>query len=100
MQGKLLWEKIRPYIGFLGVAEGHRRRGIGSELIREAERGAFAVTGAGSIYLECEHENEKALRLYHKLGLTRVNPDEIQKTLGGPLSKNSGLYRAERKSLE
>src|SRR4051812_15819276 len=57
--GRYLWERMRPYIGFLGVAEESRKCGIGAALIMEASSLALGATGKNHIFLECENENEK-----------------------------------------
>ena len=51
----------------LVVAEAHRRRGIGTRLMREAERWA-RDRGLTQIELGVYEFNEAALRLYSKLG--------------------------------
>lgn len=49
------------------VAVQHRRRGIGSILLRELEK-AFVKSGIQSCYLEVRVDNEAARRLYRKQG--------------------------------
>lgn len=56
-----------PYIFLLYVSPAHRRRGIGSGLIRQAEAWATA-RGDWQLGLQVFHHNQQALRLYEALG--------------------------------
>jgi ribosomal protein S18 acetylase RimI-like enzyme len=94
--GRNLWERMRPYIGFVGVSGEHRNSGIGKALIAEAARRALLVTGKSHIYLECEDDNESAQRLYEKTGFKILPAEEVEKTFGRPPHLNSRVYRAER----
>jgi GNAT superfamily N-acetyltransferase len=53
--------------GSVGVAESHRGRGVGKELMRRAE-GWAAAKGAKRISLNVWAFNERAVRLYKELG--------------------------------
>lgn len=57
----------QAYIFLLYVAPEHRRRGIGSALMRQAEIWARAQ-GDRQIGLQVFHTNQPALQLYHQLG--------------------------------
>ncbi|MDZ7652863.1 MAG: GNAT family N-acetyltransferase [Burkholderiaceae bacterium] len=54
-------------VGSIGVAEGHRGRGIGRELMRQAEAWASA-RGARHLSLNVWAFNERAVDLYRELG--------------------------------
>lgn len=54
-------------VGSVGVAERHRGRGIGTELMRRAEAWA-AARGATRVNLIVWAFNERAVRLYEELG--------------------------------
>jgi ribosomal protein S18 acetylase RimI-like enzyme len=54
-------------VGSIGVAEAHRGRGIGRELMRQAEAWASA-RGARHLSLNVWAFNERAVDLYRKLG--------------------------------
>ncbi len=56
-----------PYIFLLYVSPAHRRRGIGSSLIHQAEAWATA-RGDWQLGLQVFHHNQPALRLYEALG--------------------------------
>ncbi len=55
------------YLDDLSVTEGYRNRGIGSALIREAERYAQKI-GINAILFHLEKTNTSAYRLYERLG--------------------------------
>jgi ribosomal protein S18 acetylase RimI-like enzyme len=56
-----------PYIFLLYVSPAHRRRGLGSGLVQQAEAWAVA-RGDGQLGLQVFHHNQSALRLYEALG--------------------------------
>lgn len=93
LQGRYLWERMRPYIGFLIVSERNRRAGIGTGLVAQASRRAFGATGAGWIYLECRNENEKAQKLYEKMGFEHLSAERVEKEFGRPPASTSRVYR-------
>ena len=62
------------YLDDLSVAEGHRKNGIGTKLIRTAEEYAKAI-GAEKIVLHVEKANQAASRFYSKLGYKEVALD-------------------------
>jgi ribosomal protein S18 acetylase RimI-like enzyme len=51
----------------LGVAPGHRGRGLGTALLLQALHG-FRQAGLGRVFLEVTAQNEGAIRLYRRLG--------------------------------
>lgn len=53
------------------VLEEHRGEGLGESLMRALIQHA-ADSGARFMELECRRSNERAVRLYHKLGFLRV----------------------------
>ena len=55
------------YLDDLSVAEGYRNKGIGTDLIRAAEKYAEEI-GIEKIVLHVEKANEGAYRLYSRLG--------------------------------
>ena len=60
-------ERSEIYIYDLAVAEGHRRRGIATALIRALDPIAGEV-GAWVIYVQADYGDEPAVALYEKLG--------------------------------
>lgn len=55
----------------LCVAEGERRRGVGSRLLQRMTEHAASV-GAREIYLEVRPSNTDAIRLYRSRGFTQI----------------------------
>jgi ribosomal-protein-alanine N-acetyltransferase len=74
--------QIVAYIQTLEVSPEHRRRGVGSELLRCIELSARAA-GAGSIWLHVAEANEAALRLYHAHGFIPQGREEDYYQRGG-----------------
>ena len=55
----------------LGIADGHRGKGLGTVLLMKAAAGFWNV-GIKRIHLEVTTENTAAIRLYQRLGFHRV----------------------------
>jgi RimJ/RimL family protein N-acetyltransferase len=55
----------------VGITPSHRRRGIGSALIAAALAG-FQHAGLTRVYLEVTAQNDRAVRLYKRLGFRRT----------------------------
>lgn len=94
--GRFLWERMRSYIGFLGVSEAYRQSGIGTALVMEAPRKAVYVTSKDCIYFKSENENEKVQRFYEKIGFKVISLEEIEKTFSHPLSQKFRVYCGEK----
>ena len=56
----------------IAVREGYRGRGIGTRLLVEAMRRLHDYYGAKEVYLEVRVSNERAIKLYKKLGFRVV----------------------------
>jgi ribosomal protein S18 acetylase RimI-like enzyme len=74
----------RAYVHHLVVEEQHRRRGVGSQLMREAER-YLVSAGAGDLYLLAAQKNAEGLGLLRSLGYV---PDG-ETVLVKPLARTS-----------
>jgi ribosomal protein S18 acetylase RimI-like enzyme len=61
-------ERSEIYIYDLAVAQGHRRRGIATALIRELGR-IGASRGAYVIFVQADYGDDAAIALYAKLGI-------------------------------
>jgi ribosomal protein S18 acetylase RimI-like enzyme len=94
--GKAMWMRMRPYIGYVGVLPDYRGLGIAKELVREGSRRALQYTGEGYIYLEAEEENETAQRLYERLGFEAVPPEILRELFNAAGHPNTRVYRAGR----
>lgn len=57
----------RPFISFLLVREGHRRRGIAAALVGRV----LDIYDGLAVWTSTEEGNEPAIRLFHKLGFDR-----------------------------
>jgi ribosomal protein S18 acetylase RimI-like enzyme len=81
-QGQHLWERVAPYIAFIGVMAGQQKKGIGNLLLRSAINGAaIRCPNEPVVYLEYEIESE-ARRLYERIGFRTVSHDEILMATG------------------
>ena len=73
------------YLDDFSVAEDYRNRGIGTELLKTAERYAEEL-GISSILLHVEKTNESALRFYERAGYAKHGDDGnrylLKKTAG------------------
>ena len=54
----------RPFIGFLLVREGHRRRGVAAALVRRV----LEIYDGLDVWVSTEQGNEPAIRFFEKLG--------------------------------
>lgn len=76
--GQHLWQRLRPYVGFLGVLPEFQGQKIGTQLIRT---GANAVLSHSrqQLWLECGESNK---RFYESLGFVGSTPEAIQQAYG------------------
>ncbi|KAI8973240.1 putative acyltransfersase [Mycotypha africana] len=63
-------DRLRGYIAMLAVAKTHRKKSIGSNLVKMAIH-AMKEMNADEVVLETEYTNSGALRLYERLGFIR-----------------------------
>jgi GNAT superfamily N-acetyltransferase len=61
--------QLQTFVNWIGVHEGHRRRGIATQVLREIENEARKA-GASRLGLNLVSGNAPALALYSKLGYT------------------------------
>jgi ribosomal protein S18 acetylase RimI-like enzyme len=66
-----VWCRPEPYIDNLHVKPSHRSKGVGSKLMTLAAR-QMIRQGHQTAYLWVVESNEKAIRLYERLGGVRV----------------------------
>jgi len=75
-RGLSKFHSFRPtrlcHVVSIAVREPYRRRGIASALLREAMRNGSAEYRATECFLEVRVSNEPAIRLYEKLGFSKV----------------------------
>ncbi|RKO84113.1 N-acetyltransferase 12, isoform CRA_a [Blyttiomyces helicus] len=62
--------ELRGYIAMLAVSKFHRKRGIGSKLVKKAVK-VMQALDADEVVLETEYTNTGAMALYENLGFVR-----------------------------
>jgi ribosomal-protein-alanine N-acetyltransferase len=70
LTGKLIAKK--GHIVSIAVLRQYRRMGIGTELMKRAMAALKDVYGCEEVYLEVRVSNTPAIKLYEKLGFTRI----------------------------
>jgi ribosomal protein S18 acetylase RimI-like enzyme len=76
-QGQHLWERLAPYLAFIGVLPNKQHRGIGRSLLRcAAEHVARSCPKEPFLFLEHRPENEAA-RLYVRAGFRAMTAEEV-----------------------
>ncbi|KAG1296717.1 hypothetical protein G6F66_003232 [Rhizopus arrhizus] len=63
-------DRLRGYIAMLAVSKSHRKRSIGSNLVKTAIQ-AMKEMNADEVVLETEYTNQGALELYQRLGFIK-----------------------------
>ncbi len=83
-----------PHVGVLGIglSEGYMNIGIGSELIKEAERLA-KEQGLTYMSLEVYSKNDRARHVYEKLGYMFVGVEPEAINLNGEIMDNVYMYK-------
>jgi ribosomal protein S18 acetylase RimI-like enzyme len=61
------YEGHRGWINYLGVCPNHRRRGVGRQLMEEAER-LLRLEGCPKINLQIRASNSEVLAFYRRIG--------------------------------
>jgi len=75
--GRHLWQRVAPYLAFVGVLPEKQGRGVGGLLVRAAVREAkLCCPGEPRMFLEHAPDN-RARRLYDRLGFRTLSPEEI-----------------------
>lgn len=84
----------RPYLSDLAVRKSSRRRGVGSQLVKECER-VCAGWGHSNIYLKVQAQNAAGVGLYKSLGYIQARPiDEKDQLLLAKRLPVSPYYEA------
>lgn len=94
---KYLWERMRPYIAFVGVLPEHQGKGIGEILVKSSSKHVLDNSSRNHIFLETD---ETTKEFYEKIGFTHFSPEEVNKRFG--LFPKTNVYCAHRQvfSLE
>lgn len=81
-RGRYLWQRLVPYIAFVGVLPERQRQGIGAALLRQAIADARRCCPAEpSLFLEHAPHNI-ASRLYERVGFRELSSEEIREMTG------------------
>jgi ribosomal protein S18 acetylase RimI-like enzyme len=95
---------MAPLMSNVAVSRDYRRRGVGEALVKEAENIARYQWGFTDMYLFVEQRNKSAIKLYQKLGYSKLWVDPDAKTLlpskSGKLEEDSTTIVCMRKRLE
>lgn len=94
--GPALWQRVRPYIGFVGVDPAYRDQYIGRTLLSELCDAIFQQTAFESVYLECA---DGLAAFYRKCGFRQLNFREIQ-SLSGTDRYKGNIFVRERGARE
>jgi ribosomal protein S18 acetylase RimI-like enzyme len=80
------YEGHRGWINYLAVSPEHRRQGIGSEMMREAEQHLQAL-GCPKINLQVRESNQAVTAFYEQLGFSQERRISLGKRLKSQGSK-------------
>ncbi len=79
------------YVYYIAVSAAHRRRGIGSVLLRDAVA-LFTSRGATEVYASVGEHNEESNALFRGHGFTKTNYLGVSRKYG--VLKAMAMYRA------
>ena len=81
-RGRHLWQRLVPYIAFVGVLPERQRQGIGAALLQDAIREAARLCPCEP-HLFLEHAPHNiASRLYERVGFRALSAGEIRQLAG------------------
>jgi GNAT superfamily N-acetyltransferase len=82
-QGPFLWQRLAPYLAFIGVVPEHQGKGVGPLLLRQAvESAAIGCVREPMLFLEHEPENVKARKAFERTGFRVLTKNEILQLAG------------------
>lgn len=91
IEGPHLWQRMKPYLAFMGVVRELQHQGIGAALLSRALEEVFATTVAEHFYLECD---TTPAGFYLKQGFSQMTPEQVQREFG--LAPRSQVWRIAR----
>jgi GNAT superfamily N-acetyltransferase len=91
--GQYLWQRLRPYVGFVGVLSEFRRQKVGTQLMREGAKAVLSPTRQ-QLWLECSDSRRS---FFESLGCVRSPPEAIQQVYG--LLPKSNVYSLDHSVL-
>jgi ribosomal protein S18 acetylase RimI-like enzyme len=81
--GQALWERLAPYIGFIGVLPDYQGKHVGPRLLQCAVRETATLYPNGSaLYLEHAHENSRARGVFERCGFKSLLCEDVFKVTG------------------
>ncbi len=81
-RGRHLWQRVAPYLAFIGVLPEKQGRGVGELLLRAVFReSARRCPHEPHLFLEHTPDN-RAARLYARVGFRAMSPDEVFRLSG------------------
>lgn len=81
-RGRYLWQRVAPYLAFIGVLPERQGRGVGELLLRGVLReSALRCPGEPHLFLEHTPDN-RAARLYERVGFRAMSRDEVFRLTG------------------
>ncbi|SKC61534.1 GNAT family N-acetyltransferase [Pseudoxanthomonas indica] len=78
LAGPYLWQRLKPYMAFVGVLPASRKHGVGARLVRQGVRSVVQEEHQLT-WLECE---EQVAGFYERLGYRRAAPSEVLAAVG------------------
>lgn len=77
--GPCLWERLAPYVAFVGVLPSFQKQGICRSLVQSLVHQLHAETDSKYLYLECVQEVSE---IYEKFGFTILGANYVEQTWG------------------
>lgn len=82
-EGLSLWERVAPYLAFVGVVPEHQGKGVGSRLLQIAiEKAETECPHEPKLFLEHESENINAQKVFERTGFRTLTKDEVVQLVG------------------
>jgi ribosomal protein S18 acetylase RimI-like enzyme len=81
--GRAVWQRVAPYLAFIGVVPEKQRRGTGELLLRATISAAAArCPDEPRLFLEHHRQNATAKRLFERVGFRHMSRDEVFRETG------------------
>jgi GNAT superfamily N-acetyltransferase len=82
-RGPFLWQRLAPYLAFIGVVPEHQGKGIGLRLLQIAvEEAATECVHEPMLFLEHDPENVNAHKVFERTGFRALTKDDIVQLVG------------------
>jgi ribosomal protein S18 acetylase RimI-like enzyme len=81
--GRFVWQRVAPYVAFIGVLPEYQGRGIGKSLLLSAiDEVRRRCPNQPRLFLEHAADNEKAKRRFERIGFRLMSSEELFATCG------------------